>query len=34
MIEERIVISYCDSDGVFIPSKVMNVEEEGDMVLQ
>ncbi|WMV30352.1 hypothetical protein MTR67_023737 [Solanum verrucosum] len=30
MTKERIAISYYDSDGVYIPSKVMNVEEEGD----
>lgn len=34
MMEERIAISYCDSDGVFILYKIMNVEEEGDKVLQ
>jgi len=33
-MEERIDISYFDSDCVFIPSKVINVKEEGDKVLQ
>ena len=30
---EMIVIYYCDNDGVFIPYKVMNVEEKRYNVL-
>lgn len=33
MIEKRIAISNCDSDGVFTSPKVINMEEEGYKVL-
>lgn len=33
MVEEMINITYCGNNGVFIPSKVIDLEEEGDKVL-